>query len=266
MFSGCLIGNIKKLIFDKMEETAKKIEIFWTGGWDSTFRLIQVLMTTSAQVRPHYLIRAEKSTGIEIYVMILIRRAILTKYPEVRKRFLSTVYFNADQIEISEDIEKEILRLRKASQINEQYRLMLHYCKQFNIEQIEVSLDKSPNETPEEWLIKHFQDSPIFNCFTYPIFNLTKSETHEIVKEHKWEDIMFMTSFCRRPKVVIEPCGQCGSCVDTVEAGMGFRFPVYKRIKAKLQIPIRAYWRKNYVNQDKGKFLKYIKQRFESKL
>ena len=38
---------------------------------DSTFNLIQRLLTTTVPVQPHYIVRHEDSTGIEIDTMML---------------------------------------------------------------------------------------------------------------------------------------------------------------------------------------------------
>jgi hypothetical protein len=251
-----------------MKESTDTIHIFWTGGWDSTFRLIQALLTTEAKVQPHYIIRAEKSTGIEIYTMILIRRAINETYPEVRSRFIPTQYINADMITEFEDIDQQVDKLRKTAQINEQYRLMAHYCRQFGIEKVEVSLEKSPvpEEDSQEWLEKTFQNAPAFNCFAYPVFELTKSDMYEIAKANDWVKIMNLTSFCRRPNLEITPCGSCGSCSDAVKSGMGFRFPLKSRIKARIQIPLRKYWRNNYEHQKNKWFFKWIQRLFESRM
>ena len=96
-----------------IDNTTEKIKIFWTGGLDSTFRLVQLLFTTKHIVEPHYIVRHEDSTGIEIDTMIQIRRALTRKYPEVRSRFLPTVYVNEAYIPEFEDVKEEIEELKK---------------------------------------------------------------------------------------------------------------------------------------------------------
>jgi 7-cyano-7-deazaguanine synthase in queuosine biosynthesis len=248
-----------------MKEAGKKIHIFWTGGWDSTFRLLQLLNTTNAIVQPHYIIRHENITGIEVYVMTLIRREIFNSYPEVRSRFLPTRYVNQDLIKTNNDIESQITELRKSTKVNEQYRLMANYCSEYGIKEIEVSLDKTPGQTAEEWLNEHFKGISAFDCFRYPVFHLTKYDMYMIAKKNKWDHILSMTSFCRRPSIKIEPCGVCGPCVDTVNSGLGFRLPVVARIKAKLQLPLRKYWRNNYNNNKDTKLFRFIEKHFISK-
>lgn len=251
-----------------MEETTKKIDIFWTGGLDSTFRLIQLLATTADLVQPHYIVRHEHSTGIEIDTMIQIRRILVRKFPEVRSRFLPTVYINEDLIQNYKDIDEEIEELRKIAKVRDQYQIMSSYCREFNIDQIEVSFTNETLRTLEEiGFYEQFKNATSFKSFTYPIIELTKKELFKYAKINDWDELLFMTSFCRRPKKKkISPCGVCGPCVDAVAMGMGFRFPLKSYIKAKLQYPFRQYWRKNYLKQNENKIFKLIKRELEGRL
>ncbi len=246
-----------------MQESNDTVNIFWTGGLDSTFRLIQLLTTTSDLVQPHYLVRHEDSTGVEIATMIKIRRAIVRKYPDVRSRFLPTIYVNEDLIPRFEDIEEHIQELKQIGKVAEQYQLMSNYCKEYIPGKIEVALTSISRE---KTFFKRFKNSEAFMHFTYPTVGLTKKDMLDIAKNNKWEKLLYMTSFCRRPKIKIKPCGTCGPCVDAVVAGMGFRLPLFARIKANIQLPLRNYWRKNYLNHKDTRIFKLIKRKFEDRL
>jgi len=245
-----------------IDNTTEKIKIFWTGGLDSTFRLVQLLFTTKHIVEPHYIVRHEDSTGIEIDTMIQIRRALTRKYPEVRSRFLPTVYVNEAYIPEFEDVKEEIEELKKKGKVAEQYLIMSNYCREYSIDKIEVALTRISGEKA---FFTDFKNSPAFKSFTYPTVELTKKEMLSIAIKNKWDDILFMTSFCRRPVNKLTPCGVCGPCVDAVASGMGSRFPLKARIKAKLQIPFRNYYRKNYLKHNNSWFFRQIKRRFEHK-
>ena len=245
-----------------MKENPDIINVFWTGGLDSTFRLVQSLINTQARVQPHYIVRHEDSTGIEIDAMIQIRRAIINKFPDVRTRFLPTIYTNEDLIPRYKETNEIVEELRKIAKVREQYHILSDYCKAFKVEKIQLSLVKSPGEM---MFIENFSSSPIFKSFEYPNKDLTKRELYEISRENQWDDILLMTSFCRRPIKKVTPCGVCGPCADSTINGMGFRLPFRSRIKARIQIPFRKYWRKNYLKQDQTRFFRFIKRKFESK-
>ena len=243
-----------------MKDKTEIIKIFWTGGLDSTFRLVQLLLTTTNIVEPHYIVRHEDSTGIEINTMIQIRRTLVRKYPEIRSRFLPTVYINEAYIPAFKDIDEQIEELMKKGKVAEQYHIMSYYCREFNIDKIEVSLTRISGE---KTFFNDFKDSPAFKSFTYPTIELTKIDMLGIAKKNNWDDILFMTSFCRRPINKLTPCGVCGPCVDAVASGMGSRFPLKSRIKAKLQIPFRNFYRKNYLKHNNSWFFKLVKRKFE---
>ena len=247
-----------------MKKKQADIKLFWTSGWDSTFRLIQVLMTTDLTIEPHFIIRTEHSTGIEIDAQIKIRRLISRKYPEVISRLFPTVYMNADLITSYEDVFDEIESMRQTGRhINIQYDLLACYCRQFNIEKIEVGIIQELGGDSEKWLDDHLRGVEAFNCFTYPIALVTKKDIDEITKKNGWDDIMALTSFCRRPKFNIRPCGACGPCFDTVKDGLSHRLPMKSRLKAKIQAPFRLFWRKYYYQNQNNWFFKSSKKALE---
>jgi len=106
----------------------------------------------------------------------------------------------------------------------------------------------------EERLSRQFMNAPAFKSFAFPVIDISKTDMDDIAREKGWEEIMYLTNFCRRPPKV-KPCGVCGPCADAVIRGMGFRLPFWSRMKAHLLIPLRKYWRNSYEkNKDKRLF------------
>lgn len=240
-----------------MTDSAEVINVFWTGGMDSTFNLIKKLKSTSKFVRPHYIVRHEESTGREIDAMISIRRALVKKFPEIKSRFLPTTYTNEDDIPHYKEIDDEIEELRKSIRVHEQYQIMAYYCKRFDIDKIDVCYELSIDDQLHNglYLSRLFGKKGPFQSFENPFESLTKMDCYLEAKEKNWHPFLEMTSFCRRPKKKSgKPCGVCGPCIDVAMEGLGFRLPYFARIKAKAQIPIRRYWRKNFLRHDKGLF------------
>lgn len=62
-----------------MKETIHDVEpikMLWTGGWDSTFQLLQLLFVQKRRVAPFYLIdEPRQSTGMELLAMEKYERA-----------------------------------------------------------------------------------------------------------------------------------------------------------------------------------------------
>ena len=245
-----------------MKNSEETIQVFWTGGLDSTFTLIRLLHTTTQQVQPHYLVGSEDSTGNEIDTMVRIRRALVKQYPELQSRFLHTILTNQLLIPEFEDVKEELEELRKTGKVAEQYETMANYCKAYKVDKIEVSLTSI---TGEKDSFDHFKNAAAFKSFTYPTIGLSKRDMFRIARENNWDDTLNMTSFCRRPRKKVKACGVCGPCVDAVMSGMGHRLPLGSRLKANIQIPFRNYYRKNYLKHDKSKFFIWVTEKFEGK-
>lgn len=228
--------------------------LFWTGGWDSTFRLLQLLFEEKRVVQPHYLMRSEQSSGTEIDTMVRIRRNINRNYPEYRSLLKPIIITDSSAIKSNERISKEYQSLIKEKKVNTQYETLARYCSEMKITNAELSVIAIEQE---------IIDSDLFESFAFPLLRMTKKEMLLIAKENGWMEIMKMTSFCRRPKNG-RPCGFCGPCTDAVMAGMGWRLPLRARIIANLQLPFRKWWRNNYQNQSKG-FLGYIPKLLKGK-
>lgn len=242
------------------------INVFWTGGMDSTFNLIRRLTTTSGKIQPHYIVRHEDSTGTEIETMISIRRAIVKRFPDVKNRLLPTIYFNEDFIESNKEIDDEFTELRKTFKISEQYQIISRYCSQFKLDRIDLSYEKDLHAAPTgRNLADLFGETTVFKAIVNPLEEITKVDCYKLAKKEGWNDILDLTVFCRRPSKKVKPCGVCGTCIDTVKNGMGFRLPLYNRVKAKILIPFREYWRNNYPRKKDTKIFRIVKEKFESK-
>lgn len=249
----------------KGDETSH--HVFWTGGLDSTTHVIHMLLCTGEPVQPHYIIRSEESTGNEIDSMNNIRRALSRRYPELRPNLLPTVYVNEELIPRSEEIALEIKKLKQKVKVHEQLHIMADYCMNSGIEHIDITYERDENVVPGELRVaQFFTVNPAFKSFHNAHADLTKKECYERATEEGWEDLLKLTTFCRRPRRKGRPCGTCGPCCDAVKEGMGFRLPFSSRMKARILIPFRQFYRKNYLKHDSNWFFKIVKRRLEHKL
>lgn len=244
-----------------MKQNDNTTHVFWTGGMDSTFRVIQLLMTTDRIVQPHYIISSEDSTSIEIDTILTISRDLIRKYPELKSRFLPTIFTNEKLIPGLEEVTEQINELRKKCIVTDQYIFMVNYLKANNIDKIDVAITKEITLHGNR-KFEYYRTSKAFVNFAYPILDLSKRDMFRLAKENDWYDLLSKTTFCHRPRKKVSPCGVCGPCNDAVVAGMGFRLPLVPLIKAKLTIPLRKYWRRNYLKQDDTRFFRFIKKKF----
>src|SRR5699024_4113881 len=219
--------------------------LFWTGGWDSTFRLLQLIFEEHKYVKPHYIVTAQECTGKEIDTINKIKRRISRNHPEKSKFLLPISYMGIGEIKENKAIEREYQEIKKTSKINKQYKHLACYCHQIDVHSIELSVLSSESFEYLE------SNSTIFNSFDLPVLGYSKMEMAQIAERKGWKQLMKMTWFCRRPNKG-RPCGFCGPCTDAVLGGVGWRLPMRARIIAYLQLPFRKWWRNNYQIQDKG--------------
>lgn len=127
--------------------------IFWTGGYDSTFLLIQALIIEGYPVQPIYIkcqnldtkfgITGRKNQDKEIETMKLLRKQIISDFPHVKPMFLPTLYVYS--------IKKDMVITNKFKKIHQQfgfftrdvtqYERMARFSIHFN-KNIEVGLEK----------------------------------------------------------------------------------------------------------------------------
>ena len=248
--------------------------MLWTGGWDSTFRLLQLLFHERKVVQPHYVITSQECTGKEITTINNIRRKLAREHPEVKELLLPVKYPNIDLIERYEDIRKGYEHIKESIYISPQYVWFARYCNEYNLN-LEIGIEKggrshqmledfvrentdSVFKVDKKWTPESFYK--IFKYFQFPLINYTKLDMEREAREQGWLEIMKMTWFCRRPKKG-KPCGFCGPCTDVVVDGLGWRLPLKSRIIANIQLPFRNWWRQNYEKQSMGIF-KYISELF----
>jgi hypothetical protein len=249
-----------------MKEKEEIHHVFWTGGLDSSFRVLYLLMTTEEPVQPHYIIRHEESTGNEIDAMNNIRRAFAREYPERDDRFLPTIYVNEDLIPKMEKVSAAVDEMRKRINVLEQYEIIARYCKAGDIRKIDLTYELYVDASSNELNVgSYFGNTFPFESIVNPHNTLYKKDYYRIAKEQGWAGFLNMTSFCRRPIKRNIPCGTCGPCTDAMVHGLGFRLPFRSRLKSKLLKPFRYYYRKNYLKHDKVWIFRFIKRRFEHK-
>lgn len=252
-----------------MKEKENVHHVFWTGGLDSSFRVINLLRTSGELVQPHYVIRHEESTGNEIDAMNNIRRGVTRLYPDIRPNLLPTIYINEEMIPANEEVDAAVEAMRKEiSRIHEQYQILANYCKAYQIEEIDLTYERLTGgvSPATKGVSQHFGRTFPFDNFRNPHTNITKKKCYEQAKVEGWGELLKMTSFCRRPRKKGIPCGICGPCCDAVKEGMGFRLPLIPRMKANILLPFMKYYRKNQSKHGSNWFFMIIRRRFEHRL
>ena len=233
-----------------MNTATEVINLFWTGGWDSTFRLLQLLIKQNKIVQPHYLIDASrKSIYQELVTIRNIKREIFSCFPDTRKRLFPTKIMDIIDLPLNPAITESALRLKTKLDLGSQYDWLARYCYIQGVRNTELGITRGENLTKiieplctfsgdgEDIIyqvneqFKGTDEYSVFGWFRFPLLYLSKLDMQKIAWEDGFQDIMRMTWFCHRPGRRNTPCGLCAPCENTIERGIGWRVPRHNRIK-----------------------------------
>ncbi|CAA0096948.1 7-cyano-7-deazaguanine synthase [BD1-7 clade bacterium] len=229
------------------------VNLLWTGGWDSTFQLLRLLLIQKRSVSPFYLIDAKRaSTGEEILAMSRIKNMLLQNYPHTKQLLCPTLFYAVEDISEDADITGAYKSIRQKKHIGSQYDWLARFCKEKSLFDIQLCVESYNNPDKKHFNIddvlteqhdgyqdiyyidERFRDTEegeVFSRFSFPIINLTKSEMLKNTNENMWGDIMNLTWFCHSPSNK-KPCGKCNPCVLAYREGFGSRIPFRNRFKA----------------------------------
>ncbi|ASN04232.1 7-cyano-7-deazaguanine synthase [Virgibacillus necropolis] len=215
-------------------------KILWTGGWDSTYRLLDLVLNKKKVVQPYYVFDTErKSTGMEIKTMENIKALIYKMDPTSKNRVLDTVTIDLANIPKNEKITSNFKKILTHSFIGSQHDWLARYVDSLGINDLElgVHLDDNLQRIIEKEVVKveEIDDSfykvksnpsddnlKIFSYYNFPLLDMTKLDMERKSKESGFGHIMEVTWFCHWP-FNDKPCGMCNPCKYTRQEGLGRR-------------------------------------------
>lgn len=220
------------------------VYVFWTGGYDSTFRLAQLVIVEKRVVQPVYISdnnldnkenkNTKRHNHIQEYnAMDQIKENIFKAFPFTKSLILPTI--DIKNVNIDEDIEDNMKKLHKQKKVRRpvcQYGGMAQVTRDLD-KDIEICVENATgsmmNRTIKDQLICNKNDCnyydkkikkelikknnplKIFRRFVFSTIHLTKKDMHNISKKHKFDFILKDTWSCWYPRNG-KPCGRCIMC------------------------------------------------------
>ncbi|MFD1037207.1 7-cyano-7-deazaguanine synthase [Virgibacillus byunsanensis] len=231
--------------------------VLWTGGWDSTFRVLDLVFNKKESLQPYYILdNRRNSTFMEIKTMEHIKRIIEKEDPEARKRILDTITIEMTEIPGNESITKKYNHLASQSHLGDQHDWLARYTDYMNIDGLEISVhvdDNAANFLKDDvelmegtYKLKKNPSDPglkLFARYHFPLLNMTKLDMEKAAKKSGFQHIMEQTWFCHNPKKDGTACGLCNPCNYTREEGLGRRVPTPNAIDKSKFILLTTYRR-----------------------
>ena len=219
------------------------LQILWTGGWDSTFRVLYAAWVEGKRVMPHYIIDTGRRSSLdELRAISRIKDLLRVCNKEAHDRIANLQITSGSEIPQDAEITELWEQLKQKMALARQYDWLARYAKSKNLTALELSVERNTFEkqdgldvslllktnveqTPSgSYRIKQgaARDAELFARFEFPIREYTKVTMREAAKQHGFLDILEMSWFCHEP-INGTPCGMCKPCVNVVEQGMGYR-------------------------------------------
>lgn len=220
------------------------VNIFWTGGQDSSCRMVQ-LSRYPVVIQPIYLRDNRRSEQHELHAIEAVTEDIFN-HPETKCTILPLLTYNVSDIPPDRKITEAYKRLLKFAPLGSQYDWLARFAK--NFDGIEICFAKGLANKTYELLMnkggltkvtkgyisyarldKEKSDPDLYSIFgsfhfPLPLLEILKSEEIEEFRKLGFGDTVHKTWFCHKP-AHDEPCGICNPCKEMIHKGLSFRLP-----------------------------------------
>ena len=221
-------------------------KLLWTSGFDSTYRLIEIILVENKKAQPIYIIDEQRTSYLnELRAIEKILALIQRLHPLSYQNILPLIKVNKKDIEIDKEILQSYNKIRERTTIGTQYLWLASYCKKNQLKEIEICIVKRDtleslientySKSKSHW--SDFENSTyeIFQFFKFPVITMTKKEMYNQAKQKNWTTILNHSWFCHNSKKN-NPCGKCKPCLTVIESGLGFRIKPFQRLKGYLKM------------------------------
>lgn len=243
------------------------VSIFWTGGYDSTFRIVQ-LSRCNVTIQPIYLSNDRVTENYELAAIGEITK-MLTEHPSTIADFLPLKVIKTEAWDNETYSNKEIAdayrRILSNDYVGWQYVWIADYSeKNPNVEMSIHQDDKAISIILKYGRLKKNIDNIIGEYYTidkeytpndivkiwgnlrFPLVYFTKLDMKEFYDKEGYSHIAQKTWFCHHP-IDGKACGVCNPCKYTIEEGLKERFTkkaLIRYYKHKYKTIIFNYLRK----------------------
>lgn len=231
-----LIYLIKIFNNSKLEMFHNKLNyVFWTGGYDSTFRICELLIIYRLPVKPIYILYNLDSKNIndkwvrqnrenELKAMNSIRNLLKDKFPFTKHLFYNTEIINEPIISREFDKNFDIINLwprkRKVHQYRDLAKLSFITKKYIDIGVLGIHLKsyfinflkKNLIKYKNNYILKVNKTHPL-HYIKFPLFSRSKKDLCKIAIKYNFDDILRLSWSCWFPKDS-KPCGKCPMCKE----------------------------------------------------
>ena len=241
--------------------------VLWTGGWDSTFRVADLVLTHARTVQPVYVRDPRRRTAQkELDRMAQLVRLMDRRQPGAAARVRPPLVLDLGTMPRDPEVTAATERVAAAMTVYEQYRFLPHVPFALGRDDVEIGWQddatflyfprhayrQEPAPEPDAvFRLDPARCDPdrytMFARFSFPVIHMTKPRMAEVAQQRGFLSILEQTWTCRWPTVLGNPCGFCVPCQDTRREGRAHRVPAPSSPR---RIVHRAKWEANRRGQE----------------
>lgn len=220
-------------------DDAQAVRVLWTGGWDSTFRILQALLLEQRRVQPIYVVSVTRgSTMQELRAMERIRAATLSRLADPSRLLATQVHIGAQYPPRAELTQMRESILRRGW-VGEQYVNLTAVAEALDWHGVEMSMERHlpvPSIIEREFVdatgrVRDAPESALFSRWSYPVIGITKRDMAGVAQEHGFLELLRRRWFCHQP-MRDKPCGRCRPCRLAVREDVEFANPALAATRA----------------------------------
>lgn len=232
-----LAGRRQRDISGQLPGAPGERHVFWTGGYDSTWRIVQALLIEGLWVVPIYLsgtidnycVNAHKrrSQEFELAAMQAIRKEMLRCFPSAGAKLRELVV--VPEVHLGKEVVNCMFKLKAQGMVRRrrcQYGTMAQLTHDIatpvDVSVVEgdflwATLREHLEQADHEWFIssRSLEQKPelaIFKWLRFPLAEYSKESILQEAKQKGYDQILQMTWTCWYPRRNGEQCGKCGMC------------------------------------------------------
>lgn len=219
--------------------------VFWTGGFDSTFRVLQAVIDEGRMVQPFYLSGdidnaptkqvKRKNKYMELLAMQRVRKELCRTHPDACLRLLPTII--VEDIPIHSQTKRWMRTLAKQRIVRRptcQYGSLGQFSRYMQVPmELGIVQDGHSNagiysglkdkvrgrgcqcRITKSALVKH-PEFRLFRSLRFPLMHIDKPEMWRIAETNGYGELMRLTWSCWYPTADGKPCNKCLMCRERI--------------------------------------------------
>ena len=211
------------------------VKVLWTGGWDSSFRVMELLLVEHRAVQPIYVLNLKrKSASNELRAMDRMRQGL-------RERMANPSLLRPTHVVVAQDIPLlgDLVRLRERilekTWVGTQYVMLGSIAEALGWKDVEICMQAQEGGAvtglhrlvfadERGGRLTHAPEAQLFKYWSFPLLHVPKSEMAVTARQHGFYDLLVQRWFCHYP-VFDKPCGRCNPCRLANPEGVEFADP-----------------------------------------